>query len=364
MTSLQKKRILLIAPALGPIGSGENGGVERRIRDMIRALGKRRYHITVMALPGSTGIDATIITVAGTPPFDATKISRQTEPMYPSGNAVVAMWEAARLVQNRFDCIIGLQYDIPAYQASVHFTTPVGHIVTVGSQNHSIDRALRAAYRRSPDQIAFLSKSQAASYPQVTHPTIFPIGTTVDTAIFRPSLNPQRRLIWAARIYREKGLHIATAVAHRLALPLDICGRKQDPEYFMQCVEPYPQLQWSYHGFLPDRAFAQVIGSASVMLAPYLSPEGIPGTVMASLACGTPVVGTPAGGISDVITPSVGRLVSMDAEVPTFVRAVREAMQLDRQHIPAAIKRYSLEAFADSLEHWIEILIGESKNKA
>jgi len=61
--------------------------------------------------------------------------------------------------------------------------------------------------------------------------------------------------------------------------------------------------------------------AADVLVVPSIRAEGFPRVIPEALSCGTPVIGSNLGGISEAIDPSVGLIVEPD--LPSFVNAVR-----------------------------------------
>ena len=75
---------------------------------------------------------------------------------------------------------------------------------------------------------------------------------------------------------------------------------------------------------LVDQSRLACLYSAADLTLLASSREGLPNVVLESLACGTPVVATPVGGVPEVIdSPEAGRLVE-DRSPGSFVEAIRQ----------------------------------------
>ncbi|MFA6909390.1 MAG: glycosyltransferase [Patescibacteria group bacterium] len=351
--SKRKLRILLTAPALGPLGSGENGGVERRVSFIKGILKSRGHVVSILALKGSKVLHSEIIEIEGNPPVDVTRKNGILIKKRHGPSAVDNIWNTAGQLQKNYDVIIGLNYDAPAYKKSTLFSTPVGHMITVGSLQRTTDRALAEFAKRHVHCVSFLTLTQAKSFTEIIRPYILRPGAVVNRSEFIFHKKPQDRLVWSARITPVKGLRAAFAVADRLQLPLDIFGKMQDVEYFKKCIADFSDVQYTYHGFVSSKKLSRIIGRARVMIAPYHWVEGFGLSIIESLACGTPVVALRMGGPAEIITPTSGVLCRPEARVEELCRAVQKAWHLNRQKVLERAKDFSSEKFGDALEKWI-----------
>ena len=110
------------------------------------------------------------------------------------------------------------------------------------------------------------------------------------------------------------------------------------------------------HGALPEW-----LGAADVMALASVS-EGLANAWVESIACGTPVVITPAGGAADVVTSrAAGRIAQADAE--SFATAIRDL--LDQPPDPwatrAAVRDFTWPANAAALHSHLAELVGRGR---
>jgi glycosyltransferase involved in cell wall biosynthesis len=83
--------------------------------------------------------------------------------------------------------------------------------------------------------------------------------------------------------------------------------------------------------------------SAADVLALMPAVEGYPNVLLEALACGTPVVATNAGGISEIVTaPEAGRLIARREAT-----AIAEALAIQLRALPS---RASTRAFAEQFD--------------
>lgn len=88
-------------------------------------------------------------------------------------------------------------------------------------------------------------------------------------------------------------------------------------------------------GFVPDQDLAIAYRAAELSIVPTISLEGFGLIVIESLAAGTPVLGTPIGGIPEILQPFASDLVLEGSGVEQLARGINEALSGDRQ-MPSA----------------------------
>ncbi len=110
-------------------------------------------------------------------------------------------------------------------------------------------------------------------------------------------------------------------------------------------------------GAIPDDALPRYYQAADLFVLPTLALEGFGLVTLEALACGTPVVGTPAGATPEILTPLDPRLVAGDTSAGAMAEAVRGALRAGllaapmrgkcRAHVE---KNYSWRRFAERHE--------------
>jgi glycosyltransferase involved in cell wall biosynthesis len=79
-------------------------------------------------------------------------------------------------------------------------------------------------------------------------------------------------------------------------------------------------------GFVPDNQLPLVYAAADISLVPTLKLEGFGLIVVESLAAGTPVLGTPIGGIPEILQPLSPDLVLSGCEVNDLINGIEEVL--------------------------------------
>ncbi|MGD9497193.1 MAG: glycosyltransferase family 4 protein, partial [Armatimonadota bacterium] len=151
-------------------------------------------------------------------------------------------------------------------------------------------------------------------------------------------------------IYLNRGVHLAVAAFGRIAADLPearmvIAGAPSQPA----AVEKVRLAMARYGigervtliGLVPWAQMPALYSAARVTVIPSLCGEGTSLAALESMACGTPVVATNAGGLLDV--PALHAPVSAAALGERMLEAWRRAEELGAQQREAALTRHSRE---------------------
>ena len=110
-------KLLVVAPALGPLGSGAAGGVELTLVNLVAGLLSRGHRITVLAAEGSqlsaACVAADLWTCSGTPQASAQHEQRQAPVTMPADGLLPRFWRRvlAEGPAAGFEAVINLAYD-------------------------------------------------------------------------------------------------------------------------------------------------------------------------------------------------------------------------------------------------------------
>lgn len=348
---------LLISTPVGPLGSGLGGGIDLTLSNAARSQRSRGHEVTIVAPQGSYLPDLPVVEIPGNLQIPAQTQARDTAIDLPADSVLANMFEYARQVQHNYDVIVHFTYDWLPFFLTPFFKTPIAHFVSMGSMTDAMDSAIARVYANHPESIAFCTRTQAATFPFVGNdPICLTGGLDLDLYRFQPKAGDS--LAWVGRIAPEKGIEDAIAAVDWLGIPLKIFGNIQDAAYWQEVQARHPHAPIEYGGFLETRDLQAAIGDCRALLLTSHWVEAFGNVAIEALACGVPVISSRCGGPEEIVTDGeVGFLFDV-ADVDGLVAAIGQIGKIDRQACRALAEReYSLAAFGDRIEQWLQRLI-------
>jgi len=178
---------------------------------------------------------------------------------------------------------------------------------------------------------------------------------------FRPRVPADAPLVFLSRIEEVKGAREAIVIARRTGRRLIIAGNHSADAnaaaYWRRHIEPaIDGSQISYIGPVDDPAKNALLGQAAAMLLPVQWDEPFGMVAVEAMACGTPVIATPRGGLREIITD--GETGFFAADEDTAVARIGEISRLSRaacrgraesHYSPGAAAERLLEVYRDLL---------------
>ena len=355
----QLRRVLFMTSPVGPLGSGEGGGVETTLMNLTPVLARRGHTMAIAAPAGSLQFspDVKVYQVAGKIPAYATMATYDAPILAQADGVLERMWELAMRVQDQYDVIIGINYDWLAYYLTPFFKTPVGHMISIGSTIDGVDQIIKERFYESPNRFAVNTCAQAVTFPFDNPCRMMSVFSGIDLDKYSFNPKPQNRISWVARISPEKGLEDAFAVAQSLNLALDVCGKMQHQSYWDDCIARFPNVNVTYHGFLSQYELHKVVRNTKAMLMTPHWLEALGNTCIEAMACGTPVVAYNSGGPSELIEDGRSGFLVPNLDVKALTEAVAQVGKLDRKEARKRGEAFSLERMADRCEVFFERVI-------
>ncbi len=344
-------KLLFLSSALGPLGSGQGGGVEFKLGNLGREMIRRGHTVTVAAPAGSHLPGVPLAQVEGAYQANAYALGRQSPILMPPNPAQANIITHAYHHQAHYDLIVNFAYEwLPLY-LTPHFTTPLIHFLSLPSLLDFMDHILAQIAARYPHALAVNTQAQADTYPFSHRCRI--VGSGLDLAHYQFQPHPRPWLAWVGRITPEIGIEDALAAAQQTNLRLKIFGTIQDKAYWQQAQQAYPHAPADYMGFLPTDELQQQLGQCQALLMTHRWVEAFGNVAIEALACGVPVISYRRGGPTEIIRPGqTGWLVEPDS-IPGLVQAINRLDQLDRRACrQQAEQQYTLEQQGRRYENW------------
>ena len=171
----------------------------------------------------------------------------------------------------------------------------------------------------------------------------FDLGLSIAQARAKLNWSQDRRIIFCVRrLVQRMGLeNLISAIALvRQQYPdvlLLIAGKGAISDALRSQIH---ELQLEDHvkllGFVSDQDLAIAYRAAELTIVPTVSLEGFGLIVIESLAAGTPVLGTPIGGIPEILRPLNSDLILESSETKHLAQGMIEALSGQRQMPSAA----------------------------
>jgi UDP-glucose:tetrahydrobiopterin glucosyltransferase len=354
-------RVLVVSTPVGALGSGLGGGVEVTAMGLVSGLLARGHGVAVVAGAGSAlapscaGAELLTASGVGQPSWQHRLRSAPVE--IPADALLPRLWERALAERHRFDVLLNLAYDWLPYWLTPQISTPVAHLVSMGSVADAMDEVIGMVARMSSGRLAFHTAAQAADF-LLPEPAVI-VGNGFDPAAYTFVAAPEPVLGWAGRIAPEKGLEDAARVAHRLGLPLRVWGLRED-EAYARAVEasvPPDTLQW--RGFLPTAAFQAELGACQVFLNTPKWNEAFGNVVVEAMACGVPVAAYARGGPGELVREGRNGALAPANDLLALERAVKRAATVSRDDCRQWFEsHHSVAVFSERIEAWLEKVVG------
>ena len=353
------QRILIMSTPVGPLGSGVGGGVELTLHSLVLGLTERGHVVQVVAPSDSLHVGVRVHQIDGALQIPSQTAGREAPIEMPADSVLGAMWDWARMHQHEFDVILNLAYDwLPLY-LTPFFTTPIAHLVSMGSLNEAMDQALLTLLDQRPGSAAVHSRAQADTFPGLAHRfTVLGNGIVVERYDMHVVADRPAYLGFVGRISPEKGIADVFAVSAATGMPVRAWGLMQDPECWAEAQRLHPTAHVSYEGFLPTDAMQAAIGGCTALLMTPKWVEAFGNVAIEAMACGVPVIAYRRGGPTEIITDGVtGFLVPPD-DIGALVAAVAHVESLDRIRCRQRVdEEFSTQAMAARVERWLEAVI-------
>jgi glycosyltransferase involved in cell wall biosynthesis len=158
---------------------------------------------------------------------------------------------------------------------------------------------------------------------------------------FDPKAQREGLAFLAKTSWRVKNLRGAARICAKAGVPLSIAGGERP---LAVRVEAALRRGWRWRGAVSGAEKARHLAGARALVFPVLWPEPFGLVVAEALFCGTPVLGTPLGSLSELIPESVGRLLEW-SDQEQWVQLVAETGSGRLAWDPSVCRAHAMEHF-------------------
>ncbi|RYX79353.1 glycosyltransferase family 4 protein [bacterium] len=340
-------KIAIIAHPFFPIAQPFAGGLEMHTHMLANELVARGHEVTLYAKASSMS-DASIIPVMNKGYVFRNYKSKLLH-NYQEARMNIAVGTAIKLIQfGKFDYIINnsLSYLPYVKLREVPMMTILHTPATMEPVNKIISRNWSAPPHH---QYISVSKTNARSWSQFL-PRVDVVTNGIKLDEWRTSDSPEHKTaVWASRITKEKGLHVAIEAAEIAGFNLKIAGPIADRNYYNEYIAPHLNSKITYVGHLDHTELASFFSSGAVAISSPLWEEPFGLTTVEALATGTPVAALPNGAMKEIVIDSVGAI--SNSETPSdLAQAIQVAATKSRKACREYSRNFSIKAMVDGYE--------------
>ena len=351
-------KLLVVATALGPLGSGRGGGVELTLAGLVAGLLQRGHRLTVLAAEGSelpAACQASELwTCSGRPQPSVQHQGRDALITLQADGLLPRFWQRvlAEAPAAGFDAVLNLGYDWLPFWLTPTAPLPLFHLVSMGSVTAAMDAVIAEVAAWDQRRLAFHTASQAADFALPQPPVL--VGNGFDLEAYQFCAHPEPLLGWVGRVAPEKGLEDAAAAAAHCGMPLAVWGLVEDPAYAaaVEASVPAGTLQWK--GFLPTHRLQAELGHCRALLNTPKWNEAYGNVVVEAMACGVPVLAYRRGGPGELVQPGLNGLLVQPDDVDDLAAAVARVGTIRREDCRRWVEVHASRAvLAERIEAWL-----------
>ncbi len=186
---------------------------------------------------------------------------------------------------------------------------------------------------------------------------IVPFPATV-TAVEGSGHDTRRRVVFAGRMVRHKGIAVLIRAARKVDAEFVICGDGREMQAMRRLARrANVDDRVTFKGWLCSEQLAQEFADASVVVVPSLWPEPFGLVGIEALAAGRPVIASATGGIEDWLDDGVSGLCVKPGDVDDLADALNQLLaDPDRQRAMGIAGREAVNARFSPERHVTAIL--------
>lgn len=335
---------------------------------LAEGLAQRGHQVDFYAPLGSTLKNANVVSLNLRPlATDSKSFVDLMHDMAKLNHYLPALWDQyfvnemfARAAKGDYDLLHFNHAEMALPTAKLHSDIPVTY--TQHDPLFSWYKEIYELYQSPNQHVISISDNQRRDAPDLQYAATVYNGINLDDFPF--CAEAEDYLLFAGRIVPEKGVKEAIQVAQETNKRLLIIGPTYpDHEwYFDQYIKPHLSDKILYLGYIEHLQMAKYFQKAKAFLMPVQWEEPFGLTMIESMACGTPVIATRRGAISEVVKNGVtGYIVD---SISDMVAAVKKIDKIDRAKCHEhAKKHFSIELMVDRYEEVFKKIVKASAKK-
>jgi glycosyltransferase involved in cell wall biosynthesis len=187
------------------------------------------------------------------------------------------------------------------------------------------------------------------------------IPNAIDTRRFNDDGRPRERVVLVPRnIRRSRGIHLASEgfarfVKSHPGYKLHFAGGQLRGEYYQYCAGLIHKLgltdSVTFLGEVDYRIVKELYQSAELTLIPTIAFEGTSYSALEAMACGSAVLSTPVGGLSDL--PTEKSLANPEAIAEGLERLLSDRIQIATRQKDIVNEVFNIGRWRDA---WTEVI--------
>ncbi len=352
------KRIVVLASAVAPFGTGPTGGVSRYAVALSRAiqlLGSTP-HLVLPHPPPKEPVPTEFehSAVSGTYQPTGTSAAREHWPAGADGLlGNMLRFAAVELEQGRASLAINLNHDWLPYWLSPLFPGRLLHVANLTVSDAATTAELLAQHARAPGTVACLGETHRQILGLADAP-LLPCGLDPDT--WPLGRGAGGYIAFCGRLAPEKGVLDAARAAQIAGRELRIAGAPDDPVWWR---EEWPRIDAAgarQVGFLAGSDLVQFLGDAECLVMAQRWQEAFGIAMAEALLCGTPIAAVPRGANLEMVREGMTGALAEESTPEALATAINLATGLDRGRVrDAALAAFSLPSMAATLARWLDL---------
>ena len=338
------------------LGSGMGGGVELTLLNLAQEMGRRGHRVKVVAPENSVVSEVSCQEISGTWQDTIQNNHRDAPIVLPKNSVLGNMWDYAGRVEKDYDLIINFAFDWLPFYLTPFFTTPIAHLISMGSTTDAFDEVMNRVAKQYPNTMGVHTHAQGQTFP--FNDICRVLGNGLNLSLYNYCDSPDNCLAWVGRIAPEKALEYAIEASKIVNIPLKIFGKVTDEKYWQTIRQNYPDGSYQYEGFFNTIELQEKLGRCKALLMTPRWIEAFGNVAVEALACGVPVIAYSRGGPAEIVQhEKTGFLVEPDS-ISGLVDGINRVDTIDRKQCrQQAEKEYSLQALGERFEGWFYELV-------